>query len=63
MAANQRRGFREILDCDWLYSKMGQGGRRSLLVDIDVKVKPNYRPHLITLALQHNAAIMLDEVL
>ena len=31
--ANQRRGFTEILHCDWLPPKVGQDGCRGRLVD------------------------------
>ena len=34
MAANQCRGFMEILPCDWLTPRVGQGWRRGRLVDI-----------------------------
>ena len=34
VAANQRRGFTEVLHCDWLPPKVGQDLRRGRLVDI-----------------------------
>ena len=42
LAANHRRGFMEILLCDWLTPRVGQDWRRGRLVDIlkwTVKVK------------------------